>query len=725
MKVAVAPLQRSAAGPIRVLSALCMLACTRAAGAADVSPVRKVLNLLSKMQTTLIDEAKANQKVYGEFEKMCEEHSIGLQKEIKSGKGQVANLEAAIEQYTDKANSKAVEIEELSSKLTTNEADLKAADKIRKHENADFITEEQDLLSSIGMIERAITILEKAQKGNGASLAQLPNVAHMMQALSTMVEASGLRSEGLPRLTALIQTSDGNEDGDEELDFDAANVEAYASGDNSKGVLDTLEGLLDKAQAMLEAARNKETSSRHNYELFKQSLEDKIAVGEKDMDAAKKAQAEAGEVKATSEGDLTTIKEGLAEDIKSLEDLHHTCMSKATDFQETVTDHGLALKAIAKAKEVVEQSTGTAELIAYTANSEQVSFMQVRRMRGTEEGALLSDDTPSLKALRIVRKLSKQEHSAAFSQLASRMASALRASSISGKDPFATVRNLISGMLEKLRKEQDAEASQKKFCDKEMSSTQQDKDDKEDELDKLTTKIDKLTSWSVKVKEEVAVLQEGIAENAQAMAELDKIRAEEKADYEKARPELEQGVEGVKTALKVLREYYAKGSDEPTTPGTKSSGMSSIIGLLEEVESDFSKNLSELIAEEESAQAAYEETKEEHLRAKQLKEKDITQKSSELSTFEKQIVETSTDRNGLQEELDAVNKYFNKVKEQCTTKVEPYEERQKRRQALIAGLQEALQALGGGGASFLQLQMRLSGTSVRHLRRLRGHSNIE
>lgn len=716
--------QGPAAMPVLVLRALCLLAFMQVSGAADASPVKKVMDMLSKLQMTLIDEANANQKVYREVEKMCDENSMALRHEIKSAKAQLGKLEAAVEQYTDKANAKAVEIEDLSAKLTVHEADLKASTKIRTHENADFVSEEKDLISSIGMIERAIKVLQKAQKGSGASLAQLPNVAHMIQALSTMVEASGLRSESLPRLTALIQSSEESEDGDEELDFDAANDEAYASGDNSKGVVDTLEGLLDKAQAMLEAAREKETKSKHSYDLFKLSLEDKVAVGEKEMDAAKKAQAEAGELKATSEGDLTTIKDGLAEDEKSLEELHQMCMSKATDYQEQVKDHGAALKALATAKKVIEEATGSAAFISNTAQSEQISFMQLRRTRRTAEGEFLPGDTPGLKAMRIVRKLAKQQHSVAFSQLASRMASAIRASSISGKDPFATVKDLISAMLVKLRNEQDKEASQKKFCDQEMGSTQQDKDDKEESFEKLTTKIDKLTSWSVKVKEEVAVLQEGLAENAKAIAEMDKIRAEEKANYEKARPELEQGIAGVKTALKVLREYYAKSSDKPTTSETQSFGMSSIIGLLEEVESDFSKGLSELIAEEESAQAEYEEEKTEHLVAKKLKENEITHNSMDLSSYEKQIVQASSDRNGLQEELDAVNKYFNKVKEQCTTKADPYEERQKRRQALIAGLQEALEALGGS-ASFLQLHMSLGDTSVRHVRRLRGHSNID
>ena len=39
---------------------------------------------------------------------------------------------------------------------------------------------------------------------------------------------------------------------------------------------------------------------------------------------------------------------------------------------------------------------------------------------------------------------------------------------------------------------------------------------------------------------------------------MDKIRADEKAVYEKNKPEMEQGLKGVKLALKILNDYYAK-----------------------------------------------------------------------------------------------------------------------------------------------------------------------
>ena len=61
---------------------------------------------------------------------------------------------------------------------------------------------------------------------------------------------------------------------------------------------------------------------------------------------------------------------------------------------------------------------------------------------------------------------------------------------------------------------------------------------------------------------------------------------EEKAAYEKNSVEMKQGIEGVKMALKALKEYYVKSVD--ASHGAAEGAGSSIIGLLEVCESDFS-----------------------------------------------------------------------------------------------------------------------------------------
>merc|ERR1712178_171685 len=116
----------------------------------------------------------------------------------------------------------------------------------------------------------------------------------------------------------------------------------------------------------------------------------------------------------------------------------------------------------------------------------------------------------------------------------------------------------------------------------------------------------------------------------------------------------EKGLNGVKLALKVLNEYYAKADKAHSSSDGASSG---IIGLLEVCESDFSKNLAEMNAAEESAQAAYDE------------------ETKEAASLDKSVAELSSDKEGVETELAAVMEYLKKIEEECVAKPETYEER--------------------------------------------------
>merc|ERR1719335_1566112 len=92
-----------------------------------------------------------------------------------------------------------------------------------------------------------------------------------------------------------------------------------------------------------------------------------------------------------------------------------------------------------------------------------------------------------------------------------------------------------------------------------MAETKAKKEDLSDEIEKLTAKIDKWSAESKKLKEEVATLQKELADLEKSQAEMDKIRGEENTEYKANKAEMEEGLEGIKLALKVLREYYGKG----------------------------------------------------------------------------------------------------------------------------------------------------------------------
>jgi len=630
------------------------------------APIDKVISMLSELETKIIAEGEEAHKVYAEFAEWCEDTSKNGMYEIKTGKSDVESLKATIAKEQSNIDAQTATIEELAGAIATDDADLKAATEIRDKEAADFAAKEKDLVETIDTLERAIGIIEKEMKG-GASMMQLKEAGSVVQALQAMVQAQGLSSADGQKLTALIQSTNEDEDSG------APDPAVYEN--QSGGILDVLNDLLEKAQGELDDARNKETSDMQNFQMLKQSLTDEIKFANKEMDEAKKSKSESAEGKATAEGDLDVASKDLAEDIKELQGLHHNCMTKAEEFEAETKSRGEELQALATAKKIVKEATGAA--------LDQESFLQISKISSRT-------DLANFEVTRMIRDLAKKDKSAALAQLASRVASTVRFGGANQADVFAKVKGLIRDMISKLESEAEADATEKAFCDKELAETNLKKDDKTAEIEKLSAKIDKQKSQSAQLKDQVATLQAELAELTKTQAEMDKIRAEEKAVFEKSSAETEKALEGVKTALKVLNEYYSKADKAHSAADGASTG---IIGLLEVCESDFSKSLTEMTAAEESAVAEYEsETKENEI-MKVTKEQDVKYKTKEANGLDKSVAEFSSDKSGVETELAAVNEYLKQLEGRCIAKAETYGERTERRAAEIAGLKEALQVL--------------------------------
>jgi len=627
-----------------------------------VDPIAKVLQMIGDLQGKIIGEGTDAQKVYDEFSEFCEDRSRATGFEIKTGKQGVNDLTATIEKEVASAESLNARIEELSSSIATDEADLKAATEIRAKENGAFVAEEKELMEVIGTLQRAVGVIEKEMAKGGASMMQLKSATNVVQALAVMVQATSLSTADGAKLTAFLQNAQDSED-------DSQGAPAAAVTENqSGGIVQTIQDLHDKAEGQLDEARKAETKSLNGYQMLAQSLEDEIKNANKDLDKAKTSLAASAEAKATAEGDLAVTSKDLEEDIKALATLHQDCMSGAEDFESETKSRGEELKALAAAKKIIQESTSGASEQSY-------SFVQT--------GMSSSADLAKFEAVRFVRDLAQKQRSSVLAQLASKMAVA---------GPFDKVKGLISSMIEKLLEEAQADATEKAYCDKEMAETETKKSDKEAAIEKLSTSIDSMTAKSAKLKENVATLQNELASLAKAQAEADKLRAEEKAAYDKNSAEMAKGVAGVQSALKVLNEYYAKDDKSHSSADGAGSG---IIGLLEVCESDFSKGLAEMTAAEEAAVSEYGKLSKENEITKATKEQDAKYKGKEAKGLDKDTAEATADRSGVQDELDAVNQYYAGIKERCIAKAETYEEKVKRRTAEIAGLKQALQILEG------------------------------
>merc|ERR1719487_1060121 len=510
------------------------------------------------------------------------------------------------------------------------------------------------------------------------------------------MNAAMVNSGDKAKVQALLQSQTAEDD----LDLQPAGAPdpaAYKS--SSGGIVDTLEDMLEKAKAELADAQKAEMNSKFDYDMLKQKLEDAMAFGTKELGEAKTAKAAAEEAKATAEGELALADKTVAESTKHLNDLQNECMTAATEYGDSQHARQEELTALATAKKILEEKTGG-------ASDREYSFIQVDSFSTAHAGARAKQVKD--RVVGMLQALATKDNSNALSLLADRV----QAASMMGEDPFAKIKGLIQEMIEKLEADAAKEASHKAFCDKEMKETKAKKEDKETDLDTLSTKIDKATSKIAKLTEEIATLQEELAAIAKAQAEADEIRAAEKAAWEEAKADYESGVEGVGMALQVLRDYYAEKEEaliQQPAPGathSKATGAATgIIGMLEVIESDFTKSLADGSAAEAMAIEAYEKLTQHNKIATTEKSTAVEYKTKDQKETEAMLEGLKEDKVSAEKEYAAIMEYWEKLQPMCIAKPEPYAERKRRREAEIAGLKEALTILeeeAGSPSAFLQ-----------------------
>jgi len=657
------------------------------------NPLGKVVELLDSLAAKIEKEGEAEAKAYKEFFEWCDDAAANKKFEIKTATASKGKLEAAISKSISDAEAATTNIEELAGSIATGEADLKSATTIRSKEAADFATNQAELVDVIDTLSRAISVIEREMAKNPAALAQIDtsNLNSMVKSLDAVVSAAGFSTADSKKLTALVQSRSATEADDDEPGAPAA--AAYKT--HSSNIVDVLEDLKEKAEEQLAALRKAETATKHNFEMLKQSLEDQMAADSKDLAEQKTAKSEAAGAKAAAEGDLAKTESDLADAQASLATASTQCMQTAADHEATVKARAEELKVIAEAKEILA-STSTG------AVAQTYSLFQLVQHNKLASGLRTQTDLANAEVVTIVRRLAREQHSAALAQLASQISAVLRYGTKMGDDPFGKVKGLISDLITRLESESQADATEKAYCDEQMAKTEAKKSDLQNTIAKLTSKLDQAAAKSASLKEDVKELQSELAALAKQQAEMDVARQESSAAYVTAKADLELGLDGVRKALALLREYYGAAAaallqgDQPAVPEkhSKATGAgTSIIGMLEVVESDFAKNLALEETEEMDAATEYQKMTQENKITKTLKEQDVKYKTQEFTNLDSSISELSSDRETTNTELSAVLEYYDKVKDRCIAKPETYEERKKRREAEIAGLKEALSIL--------------------------------
>jgi len=645
----------------------------------QVTPLQKLIEMLDGMLAKGGKEKHEEEVEFAKYQVWCDDVRSDKIKSIKEGAEQIEQLTADIAKAESDAEILTNEIAELEKTIAEDEAELKGASNVRKKEEAEYLAQHKDFSESIDACGRAIQVLGARTADVPQSLLQLKNTQAIPHRAKVMIES----------FLAMRSESNG----------EAGEPEANAYEFQSGSVISMLEKLKADFSAQLLALEKEEMNSKANYDVLAQTLTDNIAYAKKSV--AKKTATKAARLEsaASDKGDKETAIKVKADDEKTLADNNAACDAQSREFENNQVTRAEEIKAIQKAREILTSDAvkGNAETYLPSASMAQTSLAQLR-------STVSSDDKVRKKVIAFLQGRAARFGSRYLSMVAARAAD----------DPFSKVKKMIKDLIVRLMEEANSEADQHAYCETEMATNKQTRENKASEVEELTSEIDKLTALSSELSSEIAELAEDMASLQEKRAEATKVREEEKATNTKTIADAKEGQTAVELATKVLKEFYDKSgsasmlqeslgqslqeqmSEEIKAPYKGMMSTSGgIFGMLEVVLSDFARLEAETSTAEDQAVAEYEKFMNESSESLALKETEKKHKEEKKERTDQTVTDLTKERELTQGELDAALKYYDKLKADCVDKGLSYEERVRAREEEVQSLQEALQILEG------------------------------
>jgi hypothetical protein len=643
-----------------------VLAAFSHADSAKVTPVQKVLEMMTEMKTKGEKMLATEVKTYATYKEWVSDTSRELGFEIKTAKSDIEKYTAAAAKADSDVAQLSAEISKLEGELGDTEGEKKAATDLRKEQHAEYLKLSTDYGESVDALERAIQTMESRNY-------DVPEAEALLQKMA--VDKPGMRRV----LAAFIQETQmqGTSRGS-----GAPSVNAYEF--QSGGIVALLEKLLKKFKGELDEVETEEANEAHNYDLVMIQLSDTTDYLKKEIEEKSVLKTKRAAESAQAKSDLAATKAELAEDEKTLADMMATFEAKTSTYEANQEVRKQELEAISKAIEIISDPTVAGSY------KEHINLVEVK--------------TSFLQKRSASTRVNSRHRVAAFLKKKGQLLSSSDLKNLAAQvesNPFDKVITMIEDLLAKLKEEAAAEAEHKAWCDEQLHNNKIKRDKKTAQVNKLTAEIEMKTEEIAAMAKKIATLAKEQAELTKAMEEATAQRTQEKAMNTDTMKDAAAGEEATKAALVILKEFYSSQASllqqqqvpEMAAYKGMQSAKGGVVGMLEVISSDFARLFADTKASEDAAATEYAAFMKDATASKKAKH-DLEFKTSlkkDQAEFDKSQLEK--DLEATQEELDRALDYQQYLKPVCLEVHVSYEERVARRQEEIDALKQAYEIL--------------------------------
>merc|ERR1719420_503564 len=191
------------------MTLLVLLSAFCAAGAAvrakaDVSPVEKVLTLMTDLKSQVETEGAAEAETYNKFACFCKDKQLAKEASIKSGEDDEDQQKATLQQQDAEKNMLASDIADLNAVVANSDSVLKGLETRRNEEYEEYLVEHKDVSDSVTGVKVAIEMVK-----NGMGLVQLQSVKKtekVAAAIQTKLQGDGGESGQVMEVLEMLET---------------------------------------------------------------------------------------------------------------------------------------------------------------------------------------------------------------------------------------------------------------------------------------------------------------------------------------------------------------------------------------------------------------------------------------------------------------------------------------------------------------------------------------
>jgi chromosome segregation ATPase len=629
-------------------------------GKAIPAAMKKVIDMLSNLITTLEAEGADDEAKFAHFTKWVKKTQAETELEISTLQTSIENTKATLaDLYAQKGELTGI-VSHLKSEVATVTGQINTATDKRNEEHSSYVTEQTNFDNAIKACGKAVDILSKHYGDGTVQELEKPefmsllneNLATIRQAALSLGRKVGRHSGRHLRKGRAVSLLQGPNDRFQEKTGEALTI------------VDQVKELASSFAEDQMTSQEEEAKLQKLYDALmtekRQVLADFVAaLAEK----TKQLQQCEGDI-ASNESKLAMLTKNLADQQAYLASITEQFKAYSEAFANRKKDRNEETAAVQQALGVLDKYN---------------TFVQI----GAKSNAAGVKCKGCEKAISLLKQKAQNFKSALLE------AAAMAAS---GSDAIDEIVSNLQGLIARMDEEQKFETEHKEWCEQETSLTIKKRDYHRSICETLKGVLANLVEVVEEKKYDLGVNNQAQNDEAANFVERTKLRDEEKEEFDNDLREHVEAITALNEAIDILAKYYAsKGA--ALAQMTKPGGGAKVVNMLSHTRAEFEQAKGTLEKDEAVAMAEYAEDKAVHIKT----ESDLVHQEDTL-TVEKQSAESAIDQNtddlqSNQNEVASAESYLKRLGKSCYPLIARYDERVKLRAEEKKAVQDAIEVL--------------------------------